>query len=122
MSTIETMQAEQILTILKGAREAAYKAADKFFKEELGGVDQLACGFAWMTLKLPCGNPIKGNTKLGRQLKKAGIGQNYYKAFEVWNPAGYPCQNVDTLMEGAMAAANVFSQYGFRASAGCRLD
>ena len=122
MNNIETMQAEQILTIRMEAREAAYKAADKFFKEELGGVDQLSCGFAWMTLRLPCGGAIKGNTKLGRQLKKAGICQNYYKTFEVWNPSGYPCQNVDTLLEGARAAAAVFSNYGFKAGAGSRLD
>ena len=28
----------------------AFNAADRFFKDKLGGQDQYACGFAWVTV------------------------------------------------------------------------
>ena len=108
---------EQIKKIVAEAKLAAFEAADKFFKERLGGRDQYACGFAWVNIY-----GIKGNTKLGRAMKAAGVRQDYTKAFQIWNPSGYGCQNIDTLEEGARAAAKVFEQYGFRAYAGSRLD
>jgi hypothetical protein len=55
-------------------------------------------------------------------LKAAGVRQDYTKAFQLWNPSGYGCQNVDTLEAGAEAAAKVFERYGFTAYAGSRLD
>ena len=79
--------------------------------------DRDACGFAWTNIY-----KVKGNTKLGRMLKKAGVRQDYTKAFQLWNPAGYPAQNIDTLEAGARAAADVFRKYGFEAYAGSRLD
>ena len=108
---------EQLVEIVAEAKQAAFVAADKFFKEKLGGRDQMCCGFAWVNIY-----GVKGNTKLGRALKAAGVRQDYTKAFQIWNPAGYACQNVDTLEEGARAAAAVFKKYGFEAYAGSRLD
>ena len=108
---------EQINAIVAEAKTAAFQAADKFFKERLGGRDQYACGFAWTNIY-----KVKGNTKLGKMLKAAGVRQDYTKAFQLWNPAGYGCQNVDTLEAGAEAAAQVFKKYGFTAYAGSRLD
>jgi hypothetical protein len=108
---------DQVNAIVAEAKEAAFQAADKFFKERLGGKDQYACGFAWTNIY-----KIKGNTKLGKMLKAAGVRQDYTKAFSLWNPAGYGCQNVDTLEAGAEAAAKVFQKYGFEAYAGSRLD
>ncbi len=108
---------DQINAIVAEAKTAAFQAADKFFKEKLGGRDQYACGFAWTNIY-----GVKGNTKLGKMLKAAGVRQDYTKAFQLWNPAGYGCQNVDTLEHGAMAAAQVFKKYGFEAYAGSRLD
>lgn len=108
---------EQLQTIVVEAKTEARKAAEKFFQEKLGGRDQYACGFAWVNLY-----GIKGNTKLGRALKAAGVRQDYTKAFQIWNPSGMGCQNVDTLEEGARAAAEVFKKYGFEAYAGSRLD
>jgi hypothetical protein len=104
------------------AKEAAFEAADRFFKDKLGGRDQFACGFAWVDIYSHNGQKIKGNTKIGKMLKAAGVRQSYTKAFQIWNPAGYGCQNVDTLEEGACAAADVFRKYGFEAYAGSRLD
>jgi hypothetical protein len=108
---------EQIQTIVAEAKHEAYLAADKFFKEKLGGRDQFSCGFAWVDIF-----GIKGNTKLGRALKEAGIRKSYTGSFQIWNPANYGCQNIDTLEEGARAAAAVFERYGFQAYAGSRLD
>ncbi len=108
---------EQINTIVAEAQTAAKKAAMEYFYDKLGGKDQYACGFAWTNLY-----KIKGNTRLGKMLKAAGVRQDYTKAFQIWNPSGMHCQNVDTLEAGAEAAAQVFQKYGFEAYAGSRLD
>ena len=65
---------------------------------------------------------VKGSTKLGRAMTAAGVRKSYTGSFQIWNPSGYGCQNIDTLEEGARAAAKVFEKYGFRAYAGSRLD
>ena len=109
--------AEQVQSILVEAKHEAYLAADKFFKEKLGGQDQFSCGFAWVDIY-----GVKGNTRLGKAFKAAGIRKSYTGSYQIWNPAGYGCQNIDTLEAGAEAAAKVFEKYGFRAYAGSRLD
>lgn len=98
-------------------------AADKFFQEKLNGIDQYACGFAWVTVY----PEHKGNTKAGREERKVleslGMRKDWTgKAYEIWNPSGHGCQNVDTKEVGAVAAANVLKKYGFKAYAGSRLD
>ena len=108
---------EQVNDIVKEAKDAAKQAAYRYFQDKLGGVDQYACGFAWVNI-----HGVKGNTKLGKMLKAAGVRQDYTKAFSIWNPSEFGCQNVDTLEAGAEAAAKVFEQYGFKAYAGSRLD
>ena len=113
---------DQIKEIVAEAKAAAFLAAQKFFQEKLGGRDQYACGFAWTSIYKYNGQPIKGNTKIGRAMKAAGIRQDYNRVFQIWNPSGYGCQNIDTLEEGARAAADVFKKYGFTAYAGSRLD
>jgi hypothetical protein len=80
------------------------------------------CGFAWVNLYEYQGQKLKGNTKIGRALKAAGIEQNWQRVFSVWNPSKFPTQNVDTLEAGARAAAEVLQKYGFVAYAGSRLD
>lgn len=109
--------------IAQEARTAAFTAADNFFQEKLGGVDQYACGFAWVTVY----PENKGNTRLGKQerrvLESMGFRKDWTgKAWQMWNPSKYACQNIDTLEAGASAAAEVFKQYGFKAYAGSRLD
>ena len=103
--------------IIAQAMDAAYKAASTYENDNFPNGGWGACGFAWMNIY-----GIKGNTKIGRRLKQAGIGQDWTKTFQLWNPSGYPTQNVDTLLAGARAAAEVFKRYGFDASAGSRLD
>lgn len=107
----------QVDAIVAEARQAAYQAADTFFRTRLNGQDQYACGFAWVNIW-----GVKGNTRLGKMLKAAGVRQDYTKAFQIWNPSGLAVQNVDTLEAGADAAAKVFERYGFKAYAGSRLD
>ena len=108
---------DKINAIVAEAKTAAFQAADKFFKEKLGGRDQYACGFAWTNIY-----KVKGNTKLGKMLKAAGVRQDYTKAFQLWNPAKLPVQSLSVLEAGAEAAAKVFRKYGFEAYAGSRLD
>jgi hypothetical protein len=108
---------DQICRIVNEAREAAYQSATRFFQDQLGGQDQYACGFAWVEIF-----GIKGNTKLGRMLKEAGIRRDFNRVHTLWNPAGLPVQNVDTLEAGARAAAAVFAKHGFQAYAASRLD
>lgn len=109
---------EQINAIVDEARVEAQKAANEFFQTRLNGQDQYACGFAWVDIL-----GIKGNTRLGKMLKAAGVERSdYKKCFSIWNPSGHNAQNVDTKEAGAYAAAKVFEKYGFRAYAGSRLD
>ncbi len=108
---------QQVKDIVAEACREAETAANLFFQTKLNGRDQYACGFAWVNIL-----GIKGNTKLGRTLKAAGIRQDYTKAFQIWNPSGLPVQNVDCKEVGAEAAAKVLQKYGFEAYAGSRLD
>ena len=115
--TVETLTLEQVQNIVAEAKSEARKAADAFFQTRLNGVDQYACGFAWVSI-----HGVKGNTKLGKMLKAAGVRQDYQKVFQIWNPSEHNAQNVDTKEAGAEAAAKVFEKYGFTAYAGSRLD
>jgi len=107
----------QVNTIVNEAKQAAREAAERFFQEKLGGVDQYSCGFAWVDIY-----GVKGNTRLGKAFKAAGIRKSYTGCFQIWNPSEMGVQNIDTLEAGAEAAAKVFEKYGFRAYAGSRLD
>lgn len=84
--------------------------------------DRDACGFAWTNIYSHNGQKIKGNTKLGKMLKQAGVRQDYTKAFQIWNPAKAHVQSVGILEAGAEAAADVFRRYGFEAYGCSRLD
>jgi len=75
------------------------------------------CGFAWVNIW-----DIKGNTKLGRNMKKAGFEKNWQGAYSIWNPSGLGTQCMSTKEAGAEAAAKVFKAAGFTAYAGSRAD
>lgn len=79
--------------------------------------DRDACGFAWVSI-----HGVKGNTRLGKMLKLAGVRQSYDRTFQIWNPSGLATQSMGILEEGADAAAKVFRKYGFKAYAGSRMD
>jgi hypothetical protein len=109
--------------IMNEALEAANNAATKYLSAYFGGQDYGACGFAWVTVY-----PVhKGNTKEGKQerkiLREMGLELDWTgKAFQYWNPSKLGVQNVDSKYMGACEAAKVLKSYGFKASAGSRLD
>jgi len=104
-------------------QQTARAAAEKFFNERLGGKDRLMCGFAWVNVT----PKHKGNTKLGKaervELRNMGFELDWTgKEFQMWNPSKMNVQNVDTLYEGALAAAALLKEHGYQAHAGSRLD
>jgi len=104
----------QVNSIVAEAQQAARSAAMAAL-QRYG--DRDACGFAWTSIY-----KVKGNTKLGKMLKAAGVRQSYDKSFQLRNPSGVGVQSIGILEEGARAAAEVFRQYGFEAYAGSRMD
>lgn len=113
---------DQISAIQHEAQIAAYKAAEEFCNTNMGGRDRGACGFAWVDITEYQGVQIKGNTKIGRLLKEAGITQDWKRTFSIWNPSRFPVQSVDILHAGAVAASEVWKRHGFTAYACSRLD
>ena len=75
------------------------------------------CGFAWANIY-----GVKGNTKLGKRMKAAGLSQDYTKAYSIWNPGAHGGQSMDVKEAGARVYAKVLGMYGFKASAGSRAD
>jgi len=111
-----------IKDIITEAKAAAYEAAkQEEFKFALAGRND-CCGFAWVNIYSYEGVKLTGRTKMGKAMKAAGIDQDYLRTFQIWSPAGYPTQNISTHEAGARAAAEVFTQHGFKAYAGSRLD
>jgi hypothetical protein len=111
------MQVDTIKNIINEAKTAANKASREYLDVNLKGEDNYPCGFAWVNIY-----DIKGNTKLGRAMKQAGLEKDYSGAYNIWNPGSINVQNVDVKSAGAKAAADVFTSYGFKAFAGSRLD
>lgn len=112
----------QLQNILQEAETEAHKSANEYFQNSLGGQDSFPCGFAWVVITQLDGKKIKGNTLIGKALKKVGIDQDYNREFKVWNPSKFMCQNMDTLEVGARAYANVLKKYGFTVFSESRMD
>lgn len=113
---------DQLQEVIDEVKMTAYQAADRVHKEQYQGVDGGACGFAWVNIYSYGDSKIKGNTRIGKMMKAAGVKQDYTRAFQIWNPSSYPVQNIAVLEAGARAAAETFQKYGFTAYAGSRLD
>ena len=105
---------EQVNAMVQEARDEARKAAESALAKY---GDHDACGFAWTSIY-----KVKGNTKVGKMLKAAGVRQSYDRTFQLWNPSGLGVQAMGILEEGARAAAAVFRKYGFESYAGSRMD
>ena len=108
------LNTEQLKNLMELAKSSASSAANKHLAEH---GEQWCCGFAWVNIR-----GIKGNTKLGRAMKAAGYEQDYTRAFSIWNPSGLGTQCMSTKEAGARAAAKVFTDAGFTAHAGSRMD
>lgn len=111
--TKTTLTQEQVNAIVQEAMQEANKAAREFHAKH---GDRDACGFAWTSIY-----GVKGNTRLGKMLKAAGVGQDS-RSFRLWNPSKFPTQSMNILEAGADAATNVFRKYGFTAYSGSRMD
>ena len=105
---------DEIKRIIQEAKTAARDAATAYI-EQYG--EHAYCGFAWVNIW-----DIKGNTKLGKRVKAAGLDKDYTGAYNIWNPSGLGTQCMSTKEAGASAAAQVFKDYGFKCSAGSRAD
>lgn len=107
---------DELKSIVAEAVQAGRNAAADAYAAN-GNSDWDACGFAWVNLW-----GIKGNTRLGKALKAAGIEQDYTRAFTIWGGRFYSGQSITIKERAARAAADVFKRYGFDASVGSRLD
>ena len=110
----ETMTVADLKQMIQEGKEAAHTAATNYINTY--GEDWY-CGFAWTSIY-----GVKGNTKLGRALKQAGIEQAWDKSFQIWNPSGLGTQSMSVKEAGAQACADVFRKYGFTAYMGSRAD
>jgi hypothetical protein len=116
------MDIRKLINIIDDAEQEAMIAASEYESKHFAGGSCGACGFAWVILFEYDEKVIKGNTTMGRLLKRIGIEQNHERRFQVWNPSGVATQNVDTLEQGARAFAKVLNDNGFYAYVESRLD
>jgi len=120
---INMYTAEDIAKIKAEACAEASKAAQDFlarWTESTGGNEYgepMYCGFASTKIY-----GVKGNTKLGKAFKKAGLEKDYSGAYSIWNPSGHAGQSMDVKEVGAQACADVFRKYGFTAYMDSRAD
>ena len=108
--------AEKLKAIQAQANLEAVRAAQDYLNKCFQGRDGGACGFAWVEIY-----GIKGNTRQGRQFKKAGIERNYCRVLSMFNPSGMSIRSIDAKEAGALAAAEVWREHGFNAFACSRI-
>ena len=103
----------------QAAKSAVVDFLDKWNAQTGGNEygEPMYCGFASTKIY-----GVRGNTKLGKAFKAAGIEKDYSGAYSIWNPSGHPGQSMDAKEVGAQACAQVFKNYGFRAYMDSRAD
>ena len=115
--------ASDVQAIKQEAIESAQKAAVEFLRDwnaRTGGNEYgepMYCGFASTKIY-----GVKGNTRLGKAFKQAGLEKDYSGAYSIWNPSGHGGQSMDVKEVGAQACADVFRKYGFTAYMESRAD
>ena len=120
---INQYDAEAIRNILAEAKQAARIAAQSFLDDwnaKTGGNqygEPMYCGFASTKIY-----GVKGNTRLGKAFKAAGIDKDFSGAYSIWNPSEHRGQSMDVKEVGAQACAQVFKNYGFRAYMDSKAD
>ena len=114
---------QNILDIHTEATQSAKNAVGAFLTDwtnKTGGNEYgepMYCGFASTKLY-----GVKGNTRLGKAFKAAGIEKDYSGAYSIWNPSGHAGQSMDVKEVGAQACAQVFKNHGFTAYMDSRAD
>lgn len=107
-----------ISTIVAQSVAIAQQESAKYFQTQLKGVDQYACGFAWVDVYVD-----RTNSKLAKELIAAGFKKDYKpKCLSMWNPGGLAIQNIDAKEAGAQAMAEFLRSQGLTAYADSRLD
>lgn len=102
-------------SVVNEACAAAHRATNDFIAQH---GDRDACGFAWVTVY-----GVKGSTKLGKALIKAGFRKSYEGGLQLWNPSGNFTQAITPKEVGAREAARVLKErLGVEAYAGSRMD
>ena len=118
--TFDTVKVQMIHTEATSAAKAAVAKMLDEWTQNTGGNqygEPMYCGFAWINIY-----GIKGNTKLGKRFKAAGVERSYDGSLQIYNPSGHRGQSMDVKEAGAEAAAQVFTKYGFKCYAGSRAD
>jgi len=113
--------AKDLEVIFQRASAAAKARSEQVLNDEFNGNDMGMCGFAWVNIFDGDGKRIRGNTKLGKKLKQAGIERDYNGIYSQWCN-WYNGQNIDIKEAGAREFARVLEGYGFTAYTGSRLD
>lgn len=114
---------DDVKAIVAEAKQAAKIAVDNYLADwnaRTGGNEYgepMYCGFASTKIY-----GVKGNTKLGKAFKAAGVEKDYSGAYSIWNPSGHGGQSMDVKEAGASACATVFKYYGFTAYMDSRAD
>lgn len=119
MNTPEMLQAGHATAIA-----AAKKAAQDYLDEHLGGEDNYPCGFARVVYYPQSkGNTIDGRNER-RLIESIGFEKDVYgKSYELSNPSGSYCQNVDVKYAGAKEYAKILGAVtGIKVYATERLD
>ena len=84
INTSTTTLASYTVADLILIREAAAQHARDAAEASIAANGELGyCGFAWVNIY-----GIRGNTKLGRNMKAAGFEKDYTGAYSIWNPSG----------------------------------
>ena len=118
--TFDTVKVQMIHTEATSAAKAAVAKMLDEWTESTGGNqygEPMYCGFASTKIY-----GVKGNTKLGKAFKAAGIEKDYSGAYSIWNPSKHAGQSMDVKEQGAQACAQVFKNYGFTAYMDSRAD
>jgi len=120
---IKNYSVEDIREILAYAAisgEIAAKAFVDKWTAETGGNqygEPMYCGTASTRI-----TGVKGNTRVGKALKAAGLTQDYTRSFYVSNSSGHHGQSLDVKEAGSAAHAQVLRDYGFDAYVNSRAD
>ena len=104
----ELLVEENLRQIIAESKRLAADAARRAAAREGGDYD--SWGFTWVEI-----HGIKGNTRLGRMLKKVGVRQGYNRAFHIWNPSGLSVHSISIRGAGAEVCANYLKSKGFDA-------
>lgn len=108
---------EAVITNAVNEAKLAAHQASKALYDQMGG-DRMACGFAWVEVRL------RTNSKEAQILKRLGFTKSHRpRTLTMWNPGGLGVQNIDIKEAGAHAFAQVLNaRLGLDAYANSRLD